>query len=292
MEYINEISNSWAELKGRSVRFMGLIKNSPVLQHMVTSMETCGEVLAFSPDQNGELRFRSSWFCRNRLCPMCIKRRSLKQYAEACRLVEAMPQGTWLHLVLTIPNVPFKKLGTAIGQMNVASSNFFRNPIIKRAFRGILRVLEVTYNSERDDWHPHFHCLIWAPKSYCTNPKLYLKHEVLLNLWASAVGLPVRELHIKKISDPISAVPEVVKYCFKPYEPDYVHGVSELEFYELIYSALHGRRCIQTYGEIRKKVRELRLDLEADEMCDQIRASEPGVLILRYNRKESRYEQG
>ncbi len=292
MEYINELSASWAELKQKTVRFMGLAMHSPALQHMATSMETCGEVLAFSPDDNGELRFRYSWFCRNRLCPMCIKRRSLRQYAEACRLVEAMPGGTWLHLVLTIPNVPFTELGDAIGRMNKASSQFFREPIIKRAFRGILRVLEVTYNPNRDDWHPHFHCLVWAPKSYCTNPKLYLKHEVLLQHWAAAVGLPVKELHITRIRDTLTAVPEVVKYCFKPYEPDGVKGISEVEFYELIHAALHGRRCVQTYGEIRKKVRELRLDLEGESDGDPLRADEPGIVLLKYDRKRGRYEQG
>lgn len=289
MTYIDELAGSWNDLKQRSVRFIGQCLHSHVLGHMVTSMETCGEVLAFAPDENGEMRFRSSWFCRNRLCPMCIKRRSLKQYAEACRLVQAMPVGTWLHLVLTIPNVPFGELGESISRMNKASSEFFRAPMIRRAFRGILRVLEVTYNQRRDDWHPHFHCLIWAPKSYCTNPRLYLKHETLLQLWAEAVGLPVKELHITRIKDPLEAVPEVVKYCFKPYEPEGLGGLSELEFYESIWAALHGRRTIQTYGEIRRTVRELRLDLEGDGEDDPIRAEDPGVLLLRYDRKRRKY---
>ena len=289
MEYISDLTASWSDLKARTVQFIGLTLQSPVLQHMATSMEICGEVLAFAPDENGELRFRSSWFCRNRLCPMCIKRRSLKQYAEACRLVQAMPSGTWLHLVLTIPNVPFGELGEAISRMNRASSEFFREPVIRRAFRGVLRVLEVTYNPQRDDWHPHFHCLIWAPKSYCTNPKLYIKHDRLLELWRAAVHLPVKELYISRIRDPLAAVPEVVKYCFKPYTPDGVHGVSELEFYEMIYDALHGRRCIQTYGEIRKTVRALRLDLEGEEDCSPIRADTPGILLLKFDRRRGIY---
>lgn len=292
MQYIDELAEGWVDLKKRTVRFIGLIQHSPSLQHMAMTMDTCGEVLAFSPDESGELRFRSSWFCRNRLCPMCIKRRSLRQYAEACKLVQAMPDGTWLHLVLTIPNVPFDELGEAIGHMNRASSSFFRLPLIKRAFRGILRVLEVTYNPERNDWHPHFHCLIWAPKSYCTNPKLYIKHEVLLRLWAETVQLPVKELHVRRVRDPLGAVPEIVKYCFKPYEPDGVKGVSELEFYELIHAALHGRRCIQTYGEIRRTVRELRIDLEGESDSEPLRADQPGVLILKYDRKKERYNIG
>lgn len=289
-QYIKELSQGWNELKADTVRFIGLCKMSDTLGRMVETMSTCGEILAFRPDENGEQRFSSSWFCRNRLCPMCIKRRSLRQYAEACRLVEAMPQGTWLHLVLTIRSVSLDELGDAISRMNKASSEFFREKAIKRAFRGILRVLEVTYNAESDSWHPHFHCLIWAPKSYCTNPRLYLKHEVLLQMWRDAIGdQKIKVLYISKIKDPFSAIPEVVKYCFKPYEPDGVHGISELEFYESIYHALRSRRCIQTYGEIRKMVRELRIDLEGEEQSAPTRADDPGVLLLRYSHNKKRY---
>lgn len=221
---------------------------------------------------------------------MCIKRRSLRQYAEACRLVEAMPEGTWLHLVLTIRNVPLNDLGEAISRMNRASSEFFREKVIKRAFRGILRVLEVTYSQELDSWHPHFHCLIWAPKSYCSNPRLYLKHETLLQMWRDAIGdQEIKQVFISKIKDPYAALPEVVKYCFKPYEPDGVQGISELEFYESIFLALRNRRCIQTYGEIRKKVRELRLDLEGEGQPEPTSADDPGVLLLRYNHDKKRY---
>ncbi len=289
MQYIDELAHDWNDLKRRTVRFIGLTAKSITLQKMTGTLATCGDVLAFVPDENGELRFRSSWFCRNRLCPMCIKRRSLKQYAEACRLVDAMPEGTWLHLVLTVPNVSFEELGNTISRMNKASSNFFRDKEIKRAFRGVLRVLEVTYNAIRNDWHPHFHCLIWAPKSYCTNPKLYLKRERLLELWAAVVGLPVRQIYISRIKDPLTALPEVVKYCFKPYEPNDKQGLSEVEFYERIYSSLHGRRCIQTYGIIREKVRDLRLDLEGENSEDPPAPGMPGVLLLKYDHNKRRY---
>lgn len=289
MEYIKELTSDWVELKKKTVQFIGLCKQSAALQHMVGTLETCGDVLAFQPNVDGELRFKNSWFCRNRLCPMCIKRRSLRQYAEACKLVNAMPEGAWLHLVLTIPNVQFDHLGAAISRMNEASSKFFREKEIKRAFRGVLRVLEVSYNPVRDDWHPHFHCLIWAPKSYFTNPKLYIKQQRLLDIWAAAVGLPVKQLHISKVKDPLLAVPEIVKYCFKPYVSNGAQGISEIEFYEKIYAALRSRRCIQTYGEIRRTVRALRLDLEGEGEEQAPRADEPGMLLLKYDRNKRRY---
>ena len=163
MEYITELTAGWLELKKANIAFENLTKHSPALQHIAVNVATCGNILGFMPDNEGELKFKTAWFCRCRLCPMCIKHRSLKQYAEACRLVEAMPEGTWLHLVLTVPNVSFDELGTAISRMNESSSRFFRDKMIRRAFRGILRVLEVTYNPIRDDWHPLVLC--WGTDS-------------------------------------------------------------------------------------------------------------------------------
>jgi plasmid rolling circle replication initiator protein Rep len=290
MQYIDSLNTDWNTLKKNTVRFIGLCKESETLKHMVKTLDNCGDFLAFMPDDNGELKFRYSWFCRNRLCPMCIKRRSLKQYAEACKLVEAMPEGTWLHLVLTVPNVSFDDLGETISQMNKASSEFFRSKEIKRAFRGALRVLEVTYNSIRNDWHPHFHCLIFAPKSYCTNPKLYLKRDRLIELWSRYMRCEIKQVYITRIKDPYSALPEVVKYCFKPFTPDDTAGISEKVFYECIYTALHGRRVIQSYGLIRDTIRSLKIDIEGEADDGPPSVDTEGILLFRYNFSEGHYE--
>ena len=41
----------------------------------------------------------------------------------------------------------------------------------------IARKLEITYNKERDDYHPHFHVLITVNKSYFTDKDYYISRR-------------------------------------------------------------------------------------------------------------------
>ena len=73
----------------------------------------CAEVLKFIEQQDGTKKLYQSYFCKNKLCPICNWRRSMK-YAYQAELVvnEAMkryPKGRFLFLTLTIKNVSGKK---------------------------------------------------------------------------------------------------------------------------------------------------------------------------------------
>ena len=50
--------------------------------------------------------------------------------------------------------------------------------------RSWFRSLEVTYNKDRDDYHPHFHALLMVPHHYFYKDRgLYIPHEKWLDLW-------------------------------------------------------------------------------------------------------------
>ena len=55
----------------------------------------------------------------------------------------------------------------------------------QKAVKGYFRALEITYSKKRDDFHPHFHCILAVPKSYLSS-RVYLKHEDWLNMWRRA----------------------------------------------------------------------------------------------------------
>ena len=107
----------------------------------------------------------SANFCRLRICPMCQRRRALKVGAEMHRILDNI-DGSWLHLVLTVPNVDFAKLSDLLDRMYTASSRLFRYGAVKKAFNGVARFTEITYNYSTDNYHPHFVCLVAVVKSY------------------------------------------------------------------------------------------------------------------------------
>ena len=59
---------------------------------------------------------------------------------------------------------------------------------VKRGIKGFFRALEVTYNGDRDDYHPHFHILLAVPSNYFT--KNYITQNRWLELWRESTRYP------------------------------------------------------------------------------------------------------
>ena len=118
-------------------------------------MLVCGNRIGY--DDNNKIVFAN--FCRQRLCPLCQRRRSLRVFSGFCRVLEQLSDFKFLHLVLTVPNCEPEALGYTLDIMQKLSSRLFRLPPLKRAFKGIARCTEVSYNKKTDSFHPHFHCL-------------------------------------------------------------------------------------------------------------------------------------
>ena len=64
------------------------IDNSVITDNGLKSLAECGDTLAFLRDASGKKRLHSANFCRNRLCPMCNWRRSLKMYSQVSQITD------------------------------------------------------------------------------------------------------------------------------------------------------------------------------------------------------------
>src|SRR5699024_11497002 len=72
----------------------------------------------------------------------------------------------FIFLTLTAPNVPADELNDEIKHYNQSFQRLMQRKEVKQIVKGYARKLEITYNEERDDYHPHFHVLIAVNKSY------------------------------------------------------------------------------------------------------------------------------
>lgn len=70
----------------------------------------------------------------------------------------------FIFLTLTAPNVPAEELEDEIKDYNHSFKKLMERKEIKKIVKGYARKLEITYNEERDDYHPHFHVLIAVNK--------------------------------------------------------------------------------------------------------------------------------
>lgn len=73
---------------------------------LIERVETCGDTLRFIRREDGSLRLYQAYFCKNKLCPMCNWRRSMKYSYQTSQIVDEaikeQPKGRFLFLTLTV----------------------------------------------------------------------------------------------------------------------------------------------------------------------------------------------
>lgn len=218
----------WRERKLKNIELAGRLDK--LGYRSFERVYQCAEVLKFIKHKDGTKKLYQSYFCKNKLCPICNWRRSLK-YAYQAELVvnEAMkryPKGRFLFLTLTIKNVSGKELNKTLSKMAEGFRRLMMYKKVDKNILGYLRATEVTYSSEHENYHPHLHVLLFVRPSYFRSKEDYLKQEDWTKLWAKAMKLgyvpvvDIRAVKAKKQQDLKSAIIETAKYPVKPFDVD------------------------------------------------------------------------
>ena len=218
----------WRERKLKNIELAGRLDK--LGYRSFERVYQCAEVLKFVEQEDGTKKLYQSYFCKNKLCPICNWRRSMK-YAYQAELVvnEAMkryPKGRFLFLTLTIKNVSGKELNRTLSKMAEGFRRLMMYKKVDKNILGYLRATEVTYSSEHENYHPHLHVLLFVKSSYFRDKNSYLAQEDWTKLWAKAMKLDyvpvvdIRAVRAKKQQDLKSAIIETAKYPVKPFDVD------------------------------------------------------------------------
>lgn len=281
---IEDLQN-FEKYKKMSVLTSKILKNDDFLKDRGELIEHCGDLLHFDADNN----LLSANFCRQRLCPNCQRRKSLKTYSKFKVIAyELEKEGySFIHLVLTVKNCSGEDLSNTITELFNSSSKFFKCKECKRVFKGVLRCLEVSYSKRECNYHPHLHCLIAVRKSYFTS-RYYMKTSTIRELWQRFAGTDyLPQCWASKCNE--GAIAEVAKYAVKPLELDLCDTVRLVVLKELFF-ALHGRRLLQTYGVIRTTAARLNIDLSDEEKDEETITREEVKNSFLFNFNSLKYE--
>jgi plasmid rolling circle replication initiator protein Rep len=101
----------------------------------------------------------TSRFCNQRFCNICNRNRTAKLIKGYADTISALPDPRFL--TLTVKNVPGEYLRGTIRSMiySIKKMQDLRRKIGKEKIVGI-RKLEVTYNPDLNEYHPHFHFIV------------------------------------------------------------------------------------------------------------------------------------
>lgn len=211
----------------------------------------------------------SANFCRNRFCPTCQWRRSVKlfrQNYECFQWIKARYPGCrFVFLTLTVRNVPIDSLASRLADMSDAWHRFtMRRDFKALGLLGWLRVLEVTRNSHAGTYHPHFHVVLVVPGG-----RWLPEHAWWLRCWQLAArDESIMFVNIRVLDGSKSSIAEVSKYVVK--DSDFT-GSAWVPDFPKLYQALSHVRCFSPSGCWRDARRELGfIDPDKDTLTDDV----------------------
>lgn len=208
----------------------------------------CATMIGFT-DVGGVAHVTRGNFCRERICSVCAWRRQARFVAQMSPVLEKLKGDGYefLFVTLTIKNVDYGELGECVDRLLLAYHRLLNNRRIKRSWRGKIRSLEVTYNSNTKEFHPHIHILVAVKPNYF-NSEDYISLSELIGLWGSCLDVDYSpSVDISKVTDDEVGAVETLKYAFKP-STDY-------EALKGFFYVLKNRRLVSfsgVFAEVRK----------------------------------------
>lgn len=236
--------------------------------------------------------------CRDKFCVNCLSALALSREHKFSPVFNSFAKHSSVyHCIFTVKNCSGLMLRSTIKNMFKSFSYFVRyldnRAKIKNynfsyiGYRAAVRSLEVTYNEEKNTYHPHLHCLMVFSSdlklnkyiensfSYSYNHddvRYFSSEEVLFQkIWYLLNnGQKVNRENVEKLDLGYSVVfneakpedyKEVFKYAFKAdLDKDKVFGYEQFKVYS---KALKDLRFIQGYGEC------LGFEFDDDDISDE-----------------------
>lgn len=261
----------WRERKLNNIR-LGMDFTTLNHKNVSDRVYSCAERLEFGVQRDGTLKLSRVWFCKNKLCPVCNWRRSLKHSTQASKVIDKAIKenrtAQFLFLTLTVKNVSGTDLNKALSDLTKSFDRLIRRAKVKKNLIGFMRATEVTYNQSRDDYHPHLHILLMVKSTYFKGVKNYISQEEWCAMWQQSAKLSYTpQVDIRKVKssnnnkkDIKKAVLETAKYPVKPIDSLKLDDHVRVDVVNNLYNGLYKKRQIAYGGELKRIFQEMKLD--------------------------------
>lgn len=287
----------------------------------VHRLDNCGSYLefGFSPELL-KWKLKSANFCRDRLCPMCQWRKSLKMFSQVSSVMNWLSASAsykscrYAFLTLTLKSCSDAELKDNI---NVLLSGFGELTHHSKIFRkkvvaGTFRALEITRNKKTGLWHPHLHVILALTSNYFKHGLgFYMTHDQWSELWGKCIDAdynPVIDIRMIKSYKPENcisteelyskAIAEVTKYAVKG--SDFIDPLDlnkTTENVKTLLKSITGKRLYSFTGCFFEARKALKLDdieegdlVNTDPDQDQVNI-ELANMIIKYQWKGGVYQQ-
>ena len=288
----------WDHLKSKNLKITtAYLRGSDVQKRRGTRCLFCSDLLLFgihASSETGELKhkLKAAQFCKIRLCPVCMQRKSLRWKARFHKawpkIREAYPKARYMHLVLTMRNCHVSELGENIQKLNAGwrrlmnrntwpADGFMRSVEVTREMdycptcKGHAKARKAcpdaashTYNANA---HAHIHALLQVSETYFK--KGYISQERWAEMWGESLGVDYKPVVSVSAIKPSSkgdqtmedavaaAVKEVAKYTIKFDDlVDFLDREGGTDWFLALDEQLEGTRAVSVGGSLKKFMSE------------------------------------
>src|SRR5699024_9958463 len=141
-----------------------LVSDRIVSENTLKLIKECNTFMIMIADENLENKKQHKGnTSKNRFWSICAWKKSRKDTLALSVMMAYLKlekKKEFIFLTLTAPNVRAEELNDEIKHYNHSFKKLMERKEVKNIVKGYDRKLEITYNEERDDYHPHFHVLI------------------------------------------------------------------------------------------------------------------------------------
>lgn len=230
----------------------------------------CGSFLEFLSDKDFEnYKLSNANFCGNRFCPHCafnLSRKNALKFEIILKYLKQKFGYNFLFITFTAPNVRGDFLKNELDSYYRSFNRLIKRKRFVAISKGFIRKFEITYNRNRDDYHPHYHVLIAVNPSYFTDSSLYISRNEWLRLWQECKrDFSITQVDVRKMEEDNfkKSIFELSKYLSK--DSDYLY---DDKVFEVFYKNLKGRRFLG-YSGVFSDVNELYKNGDLDYLKDK-----------------------
>lgn len=306
--------HKWADKKEAAAKVAGtlLISASLVdsshgrdqLQRRAERMANCSDKIQYSYCQEcHSMHVMRTWLCRDRLCPICNWRLSLKRIGEMMEVLsfihENGEQYNAAMLTLTIKNMKIEDLPEGIDMLLSGWRLLSLRRPFKKYVKGYCRSIEIT-KGNKGSWHPHIHALLFFDDEYNNE----LSTNDFVQMWQNSINADytpicdIRRSYSRKnlkndeVWDKmLKSTAEAIKYVAK----DKIIVNASAEELSQINNAIASKMLVSYGGIIRKARAALRLkdndspDLIQDYTIECPKCGSSDILQLSYEWAQGDY---
>jgi plasmid rolling circle replication initiator protein Rep len=248
----------WPEKKLQAIKVGKKMIAAGFKKRGLNIVECSSVVLWKTCPECGRSHISSAALCRDKLCPICSWRLSLKRFAEMCCTVQAIKETEEFaagFLTLTVKNCKPEMLRETLQEMSKAWNRMLQTKAFSPVI-GWARSVEITFNQKSGEFHPHFHCVVLFKEK----EKQAELQEAFRNAWKKAMRIdydPITDYREIKASESdidnekyTAAILETFKYAVKSDEL----SAMPLNVFRTFVQAVGGLRMV-SYGGIIKQAR-------------------------------------